>query len=71
MLLDLLGAANPKFYYFASDTKHLHDLLVNIQNRLYRLQQLEGYSDFDKYFITERSNSFIEDDHIPFALSSE
>lgn len=57
MVLDLLGAPNPRFYdSFIVESKHFGDL-VRIEKALY------GHN---RYFSTRVLSKFVEDDHIPF-----
>lgn len=74
MLLDLLGAPNPRFYSYFTATNLLFNHLVDIESRLGAAGALvqfahnsanpkkisQGY--FQKYSI----RMGIEDDHIPF-----
>lgn len=75
MLLDLLGAPNPKFYNHFPETSTWHNLLVDIESRLGAAgglvehahsstnsrKRVQGY--FQPYSLY---NMGIEDDHIPF-----
>lgn len=69
MLLDLLGTKDPRFYYYSPDTKHLHYLLSDTENKLHQLDQLDECDGIDRYFIKKRSYRYIEDDHLPFMRS--
>lgn len=67
VLLDLIGAANPKFYSFFENTEILHTRLIAIERYLH-----------EKKFITSRNYMFlpqisyaaIDDDHRPFLTKS-
>ncbi|XP_037933884.1 glutaminyl-peptide cyclotransferase isoform X2 [Teleopsis dalmanni] len=63
VLLDLIGAANPKFYSFYPNTNGLHNSLYNIERKLSSTQNLEGHNFM---FIKKHSQGFIDDDHRPF-----
>lgn len=67
MLLDILGAAKPKFYdYYGFKASKWYIQLASAETRLSQSNQLTKYSSNQKYF-QQRFNFFgIEDDHIPF-----
>lgn len=64
VLLDLIGAKNPKFYSFFENTRPWYNILSNAEKQLSSLGLLTGYS--NRYFVDRSQYSFIEDDHIPF-----
>ena len=66
VLLDLLGAANPRFFSFFPDTDQEFARLLSIEQGLTSSQQLHGQSGSKRYFLNRRSFNYIEDDHIPF-----
>lgn len=66
VLLDLLGAASPKFFSFFPETDQQYARLMNIEQTLASSQQLTGISASKKYFQNRRSFNYIEDDHVPF-----
>ncbi|XP_004525175.1 glutaminyl-peptide cyclotransferase [Ceratitis capitata] len=63
VLLDLIGAANPKFYSFFPNTHGLHHSLSEIELSLSATRQLEGKS---LMFMRRPSTGFVDDDHRPF-----
>jgi len=62
VLLDLIGAANPKFSKLETSTGGWYDRLVRIERRLRKLNLIEGPIIFQDRAI----RAGIEDDHIPF-----
>jgi glutaminyl-peptide cyclotransferase len=68
VLLDLLGAPNPNFVSFFSNTNSLYGRLIKIERRLNELGRLESHAPepTTSYFNNRRSFSYVEDDHIPF-----
>lgn len=64
VLLDLLGARNPKFYSFFENTRSWYNVLSNAEKQLASLGLLTGYK--QPYFVDRSQYSFIEDDHVPF-----
>lgn len=74
MLLDLIGAPDPKFYSFFQNTESWYTRFLNIEARLADAGLMERYvssgiarHDPDRYFQPSAlRSSFIEDDHIPF-----
>ncbi|XP_030372572.1 glutaminyl-peptide cyclotransferase [Scaptodrosophila lebanonensis] len=63
VLLDLIGAPNPKFSSFYENTHALHRSLVEIEQRLRSSGQLEGNNNM---FLNRPSGGFVDDDHRPF-----
>uniref|UniRef100_A0A034W9D5 Glutaminyl-peptide cyclotransferase n=1 Tax=Bactrocera dorsalis TaxID=27457 RepID=A0A034W9D5_BACDO len=63
VLLDLIGAANPKFYSFYPNTYGLHHSLSEIELALSADRKLEGKN---LMFMRRPSTGFIDDDHRPF-----
>lgn len=61
-LLDLIGAANPKFSKLESSTGGWYDRLVKIESRLRQINVLQG----PRIFQDKSLRAGIEDDHIPF-----
>ncbi|XP_031558467.1 glutaminyl-peptide cyclotransferase-like [Actinia tenebrosa] len=67
ILLDLLGAPDPKFFNMFEATSHLFEHLKSKEDALYQANQLEEYKRNKKYFQSvELQQIYIEDDHIPF-----
>lgn len=69
ILLDLLGAPDPKFYNYFRNTEKWYSLLSNIEERLGDMSQLRQYSkgrSQQVYFAKVSIQAGIEDDHIPF-----
>lgn len=74
MLLDLLGAPDPKFYSFFQNTESWYSRFLNIEARLSDAGLMERYVSSgvsrhypDRYFQPNAlRSSMIEDDHIPF-----
>ncbi|XP_038211880.1 glutaminyl-peptide cyclotransferase [Zerene cesonia] len=69
VLLDLLGTPDPAFYSYFKTTERWYVRLASAEQRLGELKQLTGYSQGkpeQTYFKLASSNSFIEDDHVPF-----
>lgn len=69
ILLDLLGAPDPTFYSYFSNTQKWYSLLMSIENKLAGLRKFESYSygqPAQKYFQPYSMEVGIEDDHIPF-----
>lgn len=74
VLLDLIGAPDPKFYSFFQNTESWYSLLLNIESRLTGagfIQHCENCSmrhhNHNTYFQPNAlRSSFIEDDHTPF-----
>ncbi|XP_030241617.1 glutaminyl-peptide cyclotransferase [Drosophila navojoa] len=63
VLLDLIGARNPKFASFFENTSGLHTSLVQIEQTLRASGQLEGNN---KMFLNRPAGGFTDDDHRPF-----
>lgn len=63
VLLDLIGAANAKFYSFYENTQGLHSSLHQIERRLSKSKQLEGTNFM---FMNSRAGGLVDDDHRPF-----
>ncbi|KAM7358114.1 iso Glutaminyl cyclase isoform 1-T1 [Cochliomyia hominivorax] len=74
MLLDLLGAPDPKFYSFFPNTESWYSRFINIEARLSDAGLMERYVSSgiakhypDRYFQAKAlRSSYIEDDHTPF-----
>ncbi|XP_033326831.1 glutaminyl-peptide cyclotransferase [Megalopta genalis] len=69
ILLDLIGASDPTFYNYFSNTEKWYSLLVSIENRLAGSRKFSSYSygqPAQSYFQPYSMQVFIEDDHIPF-----
>jgi glutaminyl-peptide cyclotransferase len=72
VLLDLIGAPDPKFYSYFRNTEKWYYLLVNAEKRLAESRLLARYSygmngyPQQKYFQERSQAAGIEDDHIPF-----
>jgi len=63
VLLDLIGAANPKISSFYPNTYGLHNSLCEIEGQLRRASKLEGHN---LIFLKQASSGFVDDDHRPF-----
>ncbi|XP_067644789.1 glutaminyl-peptide cyclotransferase-like isoform X2 [Eurosta solidaginis] len=63
VLLDLIGASNPKFYSFYPNTHGLHRSLSDIEMSLSASGKLEGRN---LMFMRRPSSGFVDDDHKPF-----
>ncbi|EEC19218.1 glutaminyl cyclase, putative [Ixodes scapularis] len=72
VLLDLLGAENPRFYSYFGETQPVYRRLVNIESRLNDagLMELPRRRRRTNYFSNSSTVGFIEDDHIPFLKRS-
>ncbi|XP_078261206.1 glutaminyl-peptide cyclotransferase [Rhinoraja longicauda] len=66
ILLDLLGAPNPRFPSYFPNTARWHKRLQLIERRLHRLGVLSDHPTEVKYFWTKMRAGHIDDDHIPF-----
>ncbi|XP_069787078.1 glutaminyl-peptide cyclotransferase [Narcine bancroftii] len=66
VLLDLLGAPNPRFPSYFPNTARWHRRLQLIERRLHRLGVLSDHGTEVKYFWTTMRAGHIEDDHLPF-----
>nr|XP_050038430.1 glutaminyl-peptide cyclotransferase-like isoform X3 [Dermacentor andersoni] len=68
VLLDLLGAPEPRFYSYFVDTRPVYDRLVDIESRLNDMDAMETRCSRCRtnYFINSSQLALIEDDHIPF-----
>lgn len=76
MLLDLLGAPDPKFYSCFQNTEDWYTKLAIIENRLSEAGLMERYSSsggmthpeglHNQYFQSHSLKTQIEDDHVPF-----
>jgi len=67
ILLDLLGAANPKFYSFFEETTWLFDRLQGLTQKM---KEAEPTSVSSTWFDVKRrmyQRGGVQDDHIPFA----
>lgn len=63
VLLDLIGAKNPKFFNFDPRTQQLHSSLVQIERQLARSGKLTGNNFM---FLQKSKFGAIDDDHRPF-----
>jgi len=68
VLLDLIGAKNPKFSSFYENTHGLHSSLVQIEKSLRSAGQLEGNNNM---FLNRVSGGLVDDDHRPFLDESK
>lgn len=68
MLLDLIGAANPKFSSFYRNTHGLHSSIYAIERDLMKQKQLEGHN---VMFLNRATQGFVDDDHRPFLEESK
>ncbi|XP_049854868.1 glutaminyl-peptide cyclotransferase-like isoform X1 [Schistocerca gregaria] len=71
VLLDLLGAPDPVFYSYFSNTEQYYRHIASTEERLAALKQLQRYSNGkpeQRYFQLMSTASGIEDDHIPFLI---
>ncbi|XP_007896662.1 glutaminyl-peptide cyclotransferase [Callorhinchus milii] len=66
VLLDLIGAPNPTFPSYFSNTARWHRRMQLIERRLHRLGLLNNHPIEVKYFWPNMRAGEIEDDHIPF-----
>lgn len=67
VLLDLLGAPNPRFYSYFADTRPVYERFVDIESRLNDVGAMETSSGRrTNYFVNSSQLALIEDDHIPF-----
>ncbi|XP_062129358.1 glutaminyl-peptide cyclotransferase-like [Drosophila sulfurigaster albostrigata] len=63
VLLDLIGARNPKFSSFYENTHGLHSSLVQIEQSLRSAGHLKGNN---RMFLNRPAGSLVDDDHRPF-----
>ncbi|CAG2120776.1 unnamed protein product, partial [Medioppia subpectinata] len=68
ILLDLIGAQNPRFYSFYPNTKPLFNRIVEIEKKLNEMNLLETKASGKKtaYFNARQTFNYVEDDHMPF-----
>ncbi|XP_067844810.1 glutaminyl-peptide cyclotransferase isoform X1 [Heptranchias perlo] len=66
VLLDLIGAPNPRFPSYFPNTARWHKRLQLIERRLHRLGVLSDHPNEVKYFWTKMRAGHIDDDHTPF-----
>ncbi|XP_001604164.2 glutaminyl-peptide cyclotransferase isoform X1 [Nasonia vitripennis] len=69
VLLDLIGAPNPTFYNYFSDTSKWYSLMSKAESILAEMRQFEKYSygrPQRKYFQDYTITAGIQDDHLPF-----
>lgn len=69
VLLDLLGAPDPRFYSYFKETEKWYVRLSDAEERLAEMGQLRQYSrghPQQTYFAQKSLRAHIEDDHIPF-----
>lgn len=62
--MDLLGASNPTFYSFFSETQGWYKVLANAETKLANGNALKNYS--RRIFQKMSTDGKIEDDHLPF-----
>lgn len=68
-MLDLIGAPDPTFYNYFSNTEKWYSILINAETKLASLKKFESYSygqPTQTYFQPYSVEAYIEDDHIPF-----
>lgn len=68
-MLDLIGAPDPTFYNYFSNTENWYSLLMSSESKLASLKKFESYSygqPTQTYFQPYSVETYIEDDHIPF-----
>lgn len=63
VLLDLLGAKDPEFYSFFSNTHQYYSMLANAETKLNDRNLLTYHK---RYFHRKSTDAYIEDDHLPF-----
>lgn len=68
VLLDLIGAPNPKFYSFYANTDGLHKSLHDIERSLAKQKLLEGKN---LMFMNRPAQGLVDDDHRPFLQESK
>lgn len=68
VLLDLIGAPNPKFYSFYANTDGLHKSLHDIERSLAKQKLLEGKNFM---FMNRPAQGLVDDDHRPFLQESK
>lgn len=67
VLLDLLGAKDPKFESHFQNTAQNHRHMQSVEKRLHKQSLLENHSLPNQYFVgTQRYAGRISDDHLPF-----
>ncbi|XP_067901409.1 glutaminyl-peptide cyclotransferase-like [Heterodontus francisci] len=66
VLLDLIGAPNPRFPSYFPNTARWHKRLQLIERRLHRLGLLNDHQNEVKYFWSKMRSGHIDDDHKPF-----
>lgn len=67
VLLDLIGATDPKFYNFFPGTQKWYGRLLDAEQKLGTKRQLSRlWQKPNTYFQSYSLESFIEDDHVPF-----
>ncbi|XP_014209441.1 glutaminyl-peptide cyclotransferase-like [Copidosoma floridanum] len=66
VLLDLIGAPNPKFYNYFTTTSKWYKLLAKIEKDLGRMHLLEKHT--TQYFDEFAFQAEIQDDHLPFLI---
>ncbi|XP_038670403.1 glutaminyl-peptide cyclotransferase-like [Scyliorhinus canicula] len=66
ILLDLIGASNPRFPSYFPNTARWHKRLQLIERRLHRLGVLHDHPTEVKYFWTKMRAGHVDDDHMPF-----
>lgn len=71
VLLDLLGAPDPKFYNYFQNTEKWYSRMASAEDKLSEMAQLKQYSrghPQQTYFAKRSLRAHIEDDHIPFLI---
>ncbi|KAI4457263.1 glutaminyl-peptide cyclotransferase [Holotrichia oblita] len=63
ILLDLIGAANPRFFSYFRDTDRWYLKLIDAERRLKKHGLIKSSS---TYFVDRQWYSGVEDDHLPF-----
>lgn len=74
MLLDLIGAPEPRFFNYFGDTTKWFSWMSRAETALASMREFQNYSyqrPQDKYFREININAGIEDDHIPFLKKSK
>lgn len=67
VLLDLIGAPNPKFYDFYENTERIHLRLIEIEKYLHTQKFITSKN---YMFVPQVSYSVVDDDHRPFLEKS-
>ncbi|XP_055495525.1 glutaminyl-peptide cyclotransferase-like [Leucoraja erinacea] len=67
ILLDLIGAQNPRFPSYFPNTVRWHKKLQQIEQNLHHLGLLKEHPNEVKYFWPKMPSMYVNDDHDPFA----